>query len=147
MDGVKSAAEGLDDFTIVGEVYTGDDSSKALAQANALLTAHPEVNVITTNMGTQTAGTLSALEAKGLTGKVAFLGNGPDNGGKEALFAGSEYRILMQDLCNSSKEALNATIDALKNGDKTGGEPLLVPMGFIMASMDDYDDLIAKNWG
>lgn len=147
MDGVKSAAEGLDDFTIVGEVYTGDDSSKALAQANALLTAHPDVNVITTNMGTATAGTLSALEAKGLTGKVSFLGNGPDNGGKEALAAGAEYRILMQDLCSAAQASLDATVEALKNGDEPGGEPAQIAMGFIMASNDEYADLIAKNWG
>ncbi len=147
MDGVKAAAEGLDDFEIVGEVYTGDDSSKALNQANALLTAHPEVNVITTNLGTATAGTLSALEAKGLTGKVAFLGNGPDNGGKEALLAGTEYRILMQDLCSAAKKSLDATVEALKSGDSTGGTPQMIPMGFIMAGTDDYDDLVAKNWG
>ncbi|MCS5715750.1 sugar ABC transporter substrate-binding protein [Herbiconiux sp. CPCC 205716] len=146
MDGVKSAAEGLDDFEIVGEVYTGDDSSKALDQTNALLTAHPEVNVITTNLGTATAGTLSALEAKNLTGKVQFLGNGPDNGGKEALQAGTEYRILMQDLCGAAKKSLVATVEALKSGE-AGGETLQIPMGFIMAGTDDYDDLVAKNWG
>ncbi|WP_291052797.1 sugar ABC transporter substrate-binding protein [Herbiconiux sp.] len=146
MDGVKAAAEGLDDFEIVGEVYTGDDSSKALSQANALLTAHPEVNVITTNLGTATAGTLSALEAKGLTGQVQFLGNGPDNGGKEALLAGTEYRILMQDLCSAAKKSLDATVEALKSGD-AGGETQQIAMGFIMAGTDDYDDLVAKNWG
>lgn len=147
MDGVKAAAEDADDISIVGEVYTGDDSSKALAQANALLTAHPEVNVITTNMGTATAGTLSALAAKDLTGEVAFLGNGPDNGGKEALFDGSEYRLLMQDLCSAATKALDATIEALENGDEPGGEPVMIPMGFIMASTDDYEDLLANNWG
>jgi ABC-type sugar transport system substrate-binding protein len=148
MDGVKAAAEGLDDVTIVGEVYTGDDSSKALDQVNALLAAHPDVNVITTNMGTATAGTLSALEAKGLTGEVQFLGNGPDNGGKEALEAGTEYRILMQDLCNSAKKALDATVEALESGDEPGGAaPVALPMGFIMASWDEYPDLVAQNWG
>lgn len=147
MDGVKAAAKGKDDIEIVGAVYTGDDSAKALAQANALLTAHPDLNVITTNMGTATAGTISALEAKGLTGKVAFLGNGPDNGGKEALFSGAEYRLLMQDLCNAAKESLKATVRALETGEKPGGTPVLYPMGFIMAGEDDFDELIAKNWG
>ncbi len=41
MDGVKTAVAATDDIEIVGEVYTGDDSAKALAQTNALLTAHP----------------------------------------------------------------------------------------------------------
>lgn len=120
MDGVKAAVADTDDIEIVGEVYTGDDSAKALAQTNALLTAHPEVNVIATNMGTVTQGAVSAIEAKGLTGKVSFIGNGPDNGGKEAIESGAEYRFLLQALCQAGKDALDETVDRIESGEAAG---------------------------
>ncbi|WP_368497476.1 sugar ABC transporter substrate-binding protein [Herbiconiux sp. A18JL235] len=146
MDGVKAAVADTDDVEIVGEVYTGDDSAKALAQTNALLTAHPEVNVIATNMGTVTQGAVSAIEAKGLTGKVAFIGNGPDNGGKEALESGAEYRFLLQALCDAGADALDAVVDRIESGEAAGGSATLIDVGTRMATKDDYAELLEQGW-
>ena len=146
MDGVKAAVADTDDIEIVGEVYTGDDSAKALAQTNALLTAHPEVNVILTNMGTATQGAVSAIEAKGLTGDISFIGNGPDNGGKEAIENGAAYRFLLQALCDGGKDALNAVADRLESGTAAGGDATLIDMGTRMATKDDYAEYVEKGW-
>lgn len=146
MDGVKAAVAEAEDIEIIGEVYTGDDSAKALAQTNALITAHPEVNVIATNMGTTTQGAIAAIEAKGLTGEIAFIGNGPDNGGKEAIESGAEYRFLLQALCDGGKDALDAVVDRLESGKPAGGEATLIDMGTRMATKDDYAEYVDKGW-
>jgi ABC-type sugar transport system substrate-binding protein len=146
MDGVKAAVADAENVEIVGEVYTGDDSAKALAQTNALITAHPEVNVIATNMGTVTQGAVSAIEAKGLTGKIAFIGNGPDNGGKEAIESGAEYRFLLQALCGAGADALDATVDRIESGEAAGGPATLITVGTKLATKDDYAELLAQGW-
>lgn len=146
MDGIKAAVAETEDIEIVGEVYTGDDSAKALAQTNALLTAHPDVNVILSNMGTATQGGISAIESKGLTGKVSFIGNGPDNGGKEGIENGSVYRFLLQALCDGGKNALNAVADRIESGEAPGGAATLIDMGTRMATKDDYAEYVEKGW-
>lgn len=146
MDGVKAAVDETDGVEIVGEVYTGDDSAKALAQTNALITAHPEVNVIATNMGTVTQGAISAIEAKGLTGEIAFIGNGPDNGGKEAIESGAEYRFLLQALCDAGADALDSVVDRIESGEPAGGTATLVDVGTRMATKDDYAELMEQGW-
>jgi ABC-type sugar transport system substrate-binding protein len=148
MDGFKAAAAKTKNVTVVGEVYTGDDSAKALAQTNALLTAHPELNVIATHMGTVTQGAVSALKARGLTGKVAFVGNGPDNGGKQALASGAEYRMLVQGLCQAGKDALDAVADRLDGTVERDPEhPQQIDVGTKMADKSNLDSLLQNGWG
>ncbi|MTD16860.1 substrate-binding domain-containing protein [Nakamurella sp. YIM 132087] len=143
MDGVKAAAAETDNVTVVGEVYTGDDAAKALDQSNALLTAHPDVNVIATHMGTVTPGAVAAIKSKGLLGKVVLVGNGPDNGGKEALADGSAYRILLQGLCQEGKDALDAVAD-LANDQTVAPQ---IDTQTIMAGDDDLEKLLGEGWG
>jgi ABC-type sugar transport system substrate-binding protein len=148
MDGFRAAAAKTKNVKVVGEVYTGDDSAKALAQTNALLTAHPELNVIATHMGTVTQGAVSALKARGLTGKVAFVGNGPDNGGKEALAGGAEYRMLVQGLCAAGKDALDAVADRLDGKVARDPEhPQQIDVGTKMADKSNLDALLQNGWG
>lgn len=147
LDGMKQAAEKSDNVEVIGEVYTGDDSAKALTQTNALLTAHPEITAIATHMGTTTQGAISALKAKGLAGTVAYIGNGPDNGGQEALEEGSAYRMLLQDLCTAGKDGLNAAvakIDAGTGSDGSGAD--FIQVGTAMGAKDDLQSYLDKGW-
>jgi ABC-type sugar transport system substrate-binding protein len=148
LDGMKQAAAKTDNVEVVGEVYTGDDSAKALAQTNALLTAHPEITAIATHMGTVTQGAVTALKAKGLAGKVAYIGNGPDNGGQEALADGSAYRLLLQDLCTAAKDGLDAAVAKIDAGKRTstGGAADFLQVGTAMAGPDDLQKYLDEGW-
>jgi ABC-type sugar transport system substrate-binding protein len=76
-DGFAAAAAKTSNVKIVATVNTNDDASKSLDQATALLTAHPEINVIASHMGTATQGATAAIKAKGLAGKVVMVPTGP----------------------------------------------------------------------
>lgn len=148
-EGVKAAAASAGNVKVVGIVYTGDDASKALGQVTALLSAHPDINVVMTHMGTATPGATSAIKAKHLTGKVMFIGNGPANGGKEAIEDGSAYGLLFQDLCGAGKTIADAVADRLDGKTtKSGTAPTILPgLPAVLATKSDYQSYIDKNWG
>ncbi|PRY14021.1 sugar ABC transporter substrate-binding protein [Kineococcus rhizosphaerae] len=147
LDGMEQAAAKTENVEVVGEVYTGDDSAKALAQTNALLTAHGDLTAIATHMGTVTQGAVSALTAKGLAGKLAYLGNGPDNGGREALADGSAYRLLLQDLCTAGKDGLDAALARIDAGrTATDGAAQFIQVGTAMGTKDDLQQYLDEGW-
>jgi len=146
LDGMKAAAAKTSNVKIVGEVYTGDDAAKALPQASALLTAHPEVNVITTHMGTTTPGAIAAIQEKGATGKIAFLAIGPDNGGKEGLVNGTVWRVVMQDLCGLATSALDGVVKQIGKPAPGPAVPF-IPAATAMATADDLQGYLNKGWG
>lgn len=147
LTGVKAAVEAGENMEIIGEVYTGDDASAALDQTNALLTANPEINVIITHMGTVTQGAVTAIESRGLTGEVQFIGNGPDNGGLEALKSGAAHALLVQSVCGAAEDAISAVVERLDSGEAPGSAPIEnLPVGNKMASKDDIDQLMSEGW-
>ena len=122
--------------------YTGDDANKAVDQANALLIAHPEINVIASHMGTATQGATSAIKAKDLVGKVVMVGNGAAGGGREGLDDGTVYKILMQDMCNAG----TAIVDALVKINDGETVPNQVDVGIQMFGKDGLQDYLDKGW-
>lgn len=149
LDGVKAAAAEYDDIEIVGEVYTGDDSSKALTQVTALLTAHPEINVIATHMGTVTQGGVTALEQAGRL-DVKFLAGGKDNGGIEGLESGAIYRLLLGDFCQVGKDTLDAAVDYIESGEGPAEVPIFIStsndQSLRYTDLEEARELLAKGW-
>jgi ABC-type sugar transport system substrate-binding protein len=142
MDGVKAAAAKTDNVTVVGEVYTNDDAAKALDQTNALLTAHPEVNVILTHMGSATPGIAAAIK-QSAAGRVVFVSGGADNGGKEAVLDGTAYGAWLQGLCEEGKQVLGAVADIAEGKDveqHLGAKETI-------ATKDDIETLLGQGWG
>lgn len=142
MDGMKEAAEETDNVEIIAETYTADDSAEALSQATALLTANPEINVLASHMGTATQGTVAAIKNTGNKGKVVFVGNGPDSGGKEALAEGIAYRMLIQNLCSAGKTAISVA-QRVAQGESV---EQTYDVETAMASKDNVDELMDKGW-
>ena len=142
LDGVKAAAAATSNVKIIAEVYTADDAAKALPQVNALLTAHPEINVIATHMGTVTPGAVSAIKSKNLLGKVVLVGNGHDNGGTEAIQSGAAAFILLQGLCQEGKDALDGVVNAA-----AGNPTAQIPVRTVMADKDTLPQLLTQQWG
>jgi ABC-type sugar transport system substrate-binding protein len=141
MDGVKNAVSKSDNVTIAGAVFTGDDAAKALPQVTALLTAHPEITDIVTNMGTTTPGAVAAIKAKGLKGKTFLTAVGVDNGGKEALEDGYANQIFLQDICTLGTAITDGVIDKAEGKEV---KPIPVPVG--VAGKDEIQDLLDKGW-
>lgn len=141
LDGVKAAVEKTDNVTIVGEVYTGDDSAKALPQVNALLTAHPEITDIATHMGTTTPGAVAAIKAKGREGKTFLTAVGVDNGGSEGLEDGTVSQIFLQDICTLGKDIANGVVDTAE-----GKETEPIPVNVAVSGKDELQDYLDKGW-
>jgi ABC-type sugar transport system substrate-binding protein len=142
VDGFKAAAKATRNVTVTAVVYTGDDATKALDQSNALLTAHPDINVLASHMGTATPGASSAIKAKHDVGKVVMVANGGSGGGITGAKDGTVYRFLLQDLCTEGKDAVNAVI-AKAEGKKT---PTQISVDTVMAGLGTYKKYIAKGW-
>lgn len=142
LDGVEAGAAEKDNVTIVASVFTGDDSSKALDQVNALLTANPEINVVATHMGSATQGAVAAITNKDAIGKVFLVGNGPDNGGKEAIESGVAYQMLLTPFCVAGEQVAE-TAFAWLNGDKST-DFVAVPSGLF--GSDEFFAKLDEGW-
>lgn len=138
----EAAAAKTPNVKVIAVVNTNDDASKALDQSNALLTAHPEINVIASHMGTATQGATAAIKAKGLVGKVVMVANGPAGGGREGLDDGTVYQLMMQDICNIGEQVVDAIIK-VGNGEKV---PAQIDVGVKMFGKDGLDEYMAKGW-
>lgn len=141
-DGFIAAAEKTANVKVIAVVNTNDDASKSLDQANALLTAHPEINVIASHMGTATQGATAAIRSKDLVGKVVFVANGPAGGGREGLADGTVYKLLMQDLCNAGTQIVDALVK-IGNGETV---PANLDVGIQMFGEEGIQDYLDKGW-
>ncbi|MDQ0474094.1 sugar ABC transporter substrate-binding protein [Labrys wisconsinensis] len=142
VDAFTAAAAKTANVTVTAVVYTNDDASKALDQASTLLTAHPDVNVIASHMGTATQGAVAAIKSKGLVGKVVFVANGIAGGGEQGLKDGTVYTLMLQDLCTAGSSMADS-LAALALGKPV---PAQIDVGVRMFGADDYKDYLAKGW-
>jgi ABC-type sugar transport system substrate-binding protein len=141
LDGMKAAAKKTDNVEIVGEVYTGDDATKALPQVSALLTSHPEVTDIMTHMGTTTPGAVAAIKQKKLQGKTFLVAGGHDNGGLEAMKEGTARLMLMQAICPLAEQMVNDLVD------KSEGKDVPVSTAtIVMAGKDEVQSYLDKGY-
>ncbi|MDA8870094.1 substrate-binding domain-containing protein [Rhizobiaceae bacterium] len=138
----EAAAAAADNVNVVATVFTEDNASKSLDQANALLTAHPEINVIASHMGTATQGTVAAITSRGLQGKVVMLANGAAGGGQEGLQDGTVYRIMMQNLCSAGTQI----VDGLVKIGKGEEVPAQLDVGIQMFGADGLQQYLDDGW-
>ncbi|WP_350277887.1 sugar ABC transporter substrate-binding protein [Kribbella sp. HUAS MG21] len=141
LEGVKAAAAKTSNVKIAGEVYTGDDSAKALPQVDALLTAHPGITEIVTHMGTTTPGATSAIKSHGLLGKAFLVAVGHDNGGTEAMANGAANLMLLQDVCTLGKQLVDGVVDVHE-----GKKPADVPVKVAVVGKDEVQGYLDKGW-
>jgi ABC-type sugar transport system substrate-binding protein len=142
VDGFKSAAAGNPNIKVEAIIYTNDDPATTLSETNALLLAHPDINVLASHMGTSTTPVISAIKAKGDVGKVVLLGNGANGGGSQGAQQGTVYRFLLQDLCAMGHEAVSTAADI------AAGKPASksIVIGTVMAGLNNYKSYLAKGW-
>lgn len=142
MDGVRAAAKQHGNVHIVATAYTNDDASVSLADAEALLTAHPQINVLMSHMGTATAGASAAIVAQHKVGKVVFVANGTPDGGAAGLANGTVYAVLMSNAVLAG-EATTKLVVAFAEGQHV---PFQNNVPVVMATKANYKQYLAQGW-
>lgn len=79
--------------------YNGGDPTKVQALAQAMLVAHPDLNMFVTNQAPSTAPLVAMITQKNLKGKVSIVTNSKYSGGIEGVKAGYVHSTLLQNLC------------------------------------------------
>lgn len=104
---------------VVAEGESFFNPANALTVVQDILTAHPEVNVISaSDQGTQ--GADQALEAAGRTGEVTLVGYGGSEFATKAVADGRVFSSVAMVPATSGRLAMEAIIDAIRNGNDQG---------------------------
>jgi ribose transport system substrate-binding protein len=121
LDGFKKAiADKYPGIEIVDVAYSQSKPEVANTNVNNWLTKYPDLNGIFAIDGTNGQGAAAALQAKGLTGKIALVGYDayPDN---VALIKSGVFTALVaQDPATEARQAIDAVCTKLSGGDTSG---------------------------
>lgn len=121
LDGFKKAiAARYAGIEIVDVAYSQSKPEVANTNVNNWLTKYPDLNGIFAIDGTNGQGAAAALQAKGLTGKIALVGYDayPDN---VALIKSGVFTALVaQDPATEARQAIDAVCTKLSGGDTSG---------------------------
>lgn len=121
LDGFKKAiAAKYAGIEIVDVAYSQSKPEVANTNVNNWLTKYPDLNGIFAIDGTNGQGAAAALQAKGLTGKIALVGYDayPDN---VALIKSGVFTALVaQDPATEARQAIDAVCTKLSGGDTSG---------------------------
>jgi ribose transport system substrate-binding protein len=98
---------------IVQKQYGMSDRSKAMAAAENILTAHPDLDGIFASTEPSSMGTSLALKSRGLTGKIKFVAFDAAEGMVEDLKAGVIDALVAQDPFRIGYEAVQTLVDKL----------------------------------
>ncbi|MEI8057140.1 MAG: substrate-binding domain-containing protein [Actinomycetes bacterium] len=121
LEGFKAAiASKYPGIEIVDVAYSQSQPATANTNVSNWLTKYPDLNGIFAIDGTNATGAASALQAKGLTGKVALVGYDayPDNVAK--IKAGIFTALIAQDPAAEAKQAIDDLVQFITTKDKAG---------------------------
>jgi len=118
LDGFKKAiAAKYKGIEIVDVAYSQSKPEVANTNVNNWLTKYPDLNGIFAIDGTNGQGAAAALQAKGLTGKIALVGYDayPDN--VKLIKTGVFTALVAQDPATEARQAVDAVCTKLSGGD------------------------------
>ncbi len=98
---------------IVQKQYGMSDRSKAMAAAENILTAHPDLDGIFASTEPSSVGTALALKSRGLAGKVKFVAFDAAEGMVQDLREGTIDALIAQDPFRMGYEAVATLVDKL----------------------------------
>ena len=97
----------------VAKQYGMSDRSKAMAAAENILTAHPDLDGIFASTEPSSVGTALALKSRGLAGKIKFVAFDASEGMIEDLKGGTIDSLVAQDPFRIGYEAVETLVDKL----------------------------------
>ena len=109
-DAVKSEFPNL---AIVARQYGMSDRSKAMAAAENILTAHPDLNGVFASSEPSSVGTALALKSRGLSSKVKFVAFDSTDSMIEDLKGGTIDVMVVQDPFQMGYQAVKTLVDKL----------------------------------
>jgi ABC-type sugar transport system substrate-binding protein len=116
----KAVADKYKGIEIVDVAYSQSKPEVANTNVNNWLTKYPDLNGIFAIDGTNGQGAAAALQAKGLTGKVALVGYDayPDN--VDLIKTGVFTALVAQDPATEARQAIDSVCTQLSGGDVAG---------------------------
>lgn len=122
LDGFKKEiAAKYPGIKIVATGYSQSNSTTADSNINNWLTEFPKLNGIFAIDGTNATGAAAALQAKGLTGKVALIGYDAYKTNVDLIAKGVFTALVAQDPAQEGKDAVDTLDKYLRSGKKTTG--------------------------
>jgi ABC-type sugar transport system substrate-binding protein len=141
-DAFKQAAKTYPNITVVTTIYTNDDPATAGSEVSTLLLAHPNVNILATNMSTATEPVIADVKSAHDVGKVVLVALGGGAGALQGAQEGIVYRMLLQNLCVEGAQAAQAAVNVAAG--KPG--PAQINVQFAFAGLSNYQTYTSKGW-
>ena len=141
LEGFKKAiADKYAGIEIVDIAYSQSKPEVANTNVNNWLTKYPDLNGIFAIDGTNAQGAAAALQAKGLTGKVALVGYDayPDN--VALIKTGVFTALIAQDPATEARQAVESLCTSLTGGDAASIEKeVVIPNVVLDANTSEAD--------
>lgn len=135
-----AAAKQYPNITILDTRYDGGDVTKTVDLATAMMTAHPQLNMIVTNEGADTPGIIAAIKQTDRVGKVFLTTNSIYSGSVPGMKNGIVYSFLLQNMCQIG----TAPVDALVKLSKGQPVPASIATQIAFATKGTLAELTAN---
>lgn len=135
-----ATAKQYPNITILDTRYDSGNVTQSVDLATAMMTAHPQLNMIVTNEGADTPGIVAAIKQKGEIGKVFLTTNSIYSGSVPGMKAGIVYSFLLQNMCQIG----TAPVDALVKISKGQPVPANIPTQIAFATQSTLAGLTAS---
>ena len=110
------------EIKIVDQAYSQSQAATANTNVSNWLTKYPDLNGIFAIDGTNATGAASALQAKGLTGKIALIGYDAYQTNVDLISKGVFTALVAQDPAAEAKLAIDDLVTFINTKAKTGIE-------------------------
>ncbi len=116
LEGFKAAvAKDYPGIVIKDVAYSASNPQTASSNVNNWLTKYPNLSGIFAIDGTNASGAAAALQAKGLTGKIALVGYDAYPANVDLIKAGVFTALIAQDPAAEARLAIKTLVDYIKN--------------------------------
>ena len=126
---------------IVDKAYSQSQPAKANTNVSNWLTKYPKLSGIFAIDGTNAAGAAAALQAKGLTGKVALVGYDAYKANVDLIAKGVFTALIAQDPAAEAKLAIEYAVKYLNTKSKSGIKKNVVIPNVVLSKATSAADL------
>jgi ABC-type sugar transport system substrate-binding protein len=128
LEGFKAAvAKSYPGIQIVDVAYSASNPQTASSNVNNWLTKYPDLAGIFAIDGTNASGAAAALQAKGLTGKIALVGYDAYPANVDLIKAGVFTALIAQDPAAEARLAIKTLVDYIKNKKSPAQRDVVIP--------------------
>ena len=128
LEGFKAAVAASYPGIVIKDVaYSASNPQTASSNVNNWLTKYPNLSGIFAIDGTNASGAAAALQAKGLTGKIALVGYDAYPANVDLIKAGVFTALIAQDPAAEARLAIKTLVDYIKNKKSPAQRDVVIP--------------------